>query len=195
MIIRVKKIYRNIIYAFLLGFSILLIGVSISFIVYKLMPGDPVIGYLVASGNPMFTQEEYEAMEKLLGLDLHIIIQFFRYLGDFFIGNWKISFLSGSKATVLVIPTIFRMVGLFILPLIIGLGTGIWLGKFTYRYRDRWVDKLIQILCVPVISIPVFFFGSVFQFFFSYKWGIFNPIGDNLMPMYIMTLLTFALIT
>ncbi len=194
LIIRVTKFYRNIIFSFLIVIFILLIGVSTSFIIFKLIPGDPVIPYL----PPMFTQEQYEAMEHMLGLDKHIIIQFFRFLGNFFIGNWGIStfLFSSSKVIEIVIISISRMIGLLIFPLIIGIGTGIWVGRISYRYRGRWIDKLIQILCALGISIPVFFFGMVLQFFFSFKLNIFSPLGIwALLPMYIMTLSTFALIT
>lgn len=197
MIFRIRRIYRNIIYTFLLGFSILLIGVSISFIVYKLMPGDPVVGYLNAYGIFPYTQEQYDNMEELLGLDLHIIIQFFRYLGDFFIGNWKISIsiILRRKVTNLVVLSISRMIGFYIFPLLIGLGTGIWCGKRSFRYRGTWKDKLMQMLCIPSLAIPIFFFGMVTQYFFSFKLPVFSPIGNSLVPMYIMTLSTFALIT
>lgn len=193
LIIRVTKLYRNIIYSFLIVIFILLIGVTTSFIILKLMPGDPVLAYLPLN----FTLEQYEAVEHALGLDLHIIIQFFRYLGNFFIGNWGIShsFSGGAKVTGLIIISLSRMIGLLVLPLIIGLGSGIWLGKVSYRYRGRWMDKLIQILSALGISMPVFFFGMVLQFFLSYKLNIFSALGTYIVPMYIMTLSIFALIT
>ncbi|MFX1344834.1 MAG: ABC transporter permease subunit [Promethearchaeota archaeon] len=192
LIIRVTKLYRNIIFSFLIVFFILFIGVSASFIVSKLMPGDPVIPYL----PPMFTQEQYEAMEEALGLDKHIIIQFFRHIGNFFIGNWGIStYIVGSKVSLQIIIAVSRMIGLFIFPLIIGVGAGILLGRYSYRYRGRWKDKLIQIFTALGISIPVFFFGMVLQFFFSFKINIFSPIGNYAVPMYIMTISTFTLTT
>lgn len=192
LIIRVTKLYRNIIFSFLIVFFILFIGVSASFIAFKLMPGDPVIPYL----PPMFTQEQYDAMEKALGLDKHIIVQFFRYMGNFFIGNWGIStYIAGSKVSLQIIIIVSRMIGLLIFPLIIGVGAGILVGRYSYRYRGRWKDKLIQILTALGISIPVFFFGMVLQFFFSFKLNIFSSTGNYAVPMYIMTISTFALTT
>lgn len=197
MIIRVRKLYRNIIFSFLIGFSILFIGVSISFIMFKSMPGDPVVSYLSAYGISMPSQEQYDAMEKALGLDLHIVLQFFKFIGDFFIGNWKISLSvsARTKVTELAILSASRMIALFVLPLIIGLGTGILFGKFTYRFRGRWLDKLIQVFVILGISIPIYFLGMVCQFFFYFKLPLFFSWGNYVIPMYIMTLFTFALIT
>ena len=73
----------------LLAMIPVLFGVlTLTFIFSRMMPEDPVALLLAAHGNPNANADQLAAMRHQLGLDLPIIIQYFRYLGELFTGNW-----------------------------------------------------------------------------------------------------------
>ena len=49
---------------------------TLTFLLSKLMPGDPVRAMLPLTA----TQEQYEQMRRILGYDQPILVQYFRYL-------------------------------------------------------------------------------------------------------------------
>jgi len=62
-------------------------AITLTFILSRMMPGDPVLATL----PQLWTEEDYNRQLHNLGLDRPIIEQYFRYLGDLFTGNWGVS--------------------------------------------------------------------------------------------------------
>ena len=79
----IKYIIRRLIVMIPVLFGVLLI----TFILSRMMPGDPVTAHL----PPIYTIDQYNAEMHRLGFDLPIWQQFFIYLGNLFTGNWGIS--------------------------------------------------------------------------------------------------------
>ena len=65
-------------------------AVTFTFILSRLMPGDPVLAYCALAGRTC-PADQYEAWLRYLGLDRPMIEQYFRYLGQLFTGNWGVS--------------------------------------------------------------------------------------------------------
>ncbi|GAH55092.1 unnamed protein product, partial [marine sediment metagenome] len=80
-----KYIFRRVLAAIPVLFGVL----TITFILSRLMPGNPVL----ASLPDRFDTDAYEAAYIRLGLHLPIITQYFLYIGRLFIGDWGISFV------------------------------------------------------------------------------------------------------
>ncbi|MFX1409043.1 MAG: ABC transporter permease [Promethearchaeota archaeon] len=196
----IKKIYRNIFYSLLIAILMLFLGLIISFIITKVIPVDPVEELLPI----VYTQEQYDAMEHHLGFDKPLIVQFFRYIGDFFTGNWGTSYSLAPGVDVLTLmkERFPRMIELLILPVIVGVGVGILFGKIAIIYKDKWADKVIRILAILGISAPVFWLSMFFQYVFSYQLEWFPAFGFKsgdldyyIMPMSILTIAISSLIT
>ena len=71
--------------------------ITLTFILSRLMPGDPVLAHLPRG----FTEEMYIEKLKELGLDKPIMMQYIIYLGDLFTGNWgnSVSLAKGYRIT------------------------------------------------------------------------------------------------
>ena len=138
---RIKKFYRNIIITFLIAFISLLVGLYIIFSLIRLIPGDPVAAYLAAVGIHNPTDEQYQQMAKLLGID-----DFFSFIGALFTGEWRISvsLIPGVPVYDFIEETLLKMIGVLIIPLIIGIGIGIFLGRVSSKNRGTWKDKAIH---------------------------------------------------
>ncbi|MHA1985480.1 MAG: ABC transporter permease subunit [Promethearchaeota archaeon] len=157
---------RKIIFSFLIAIIALFIGLSITFLLVFILPGDPVLAYL----PPSFTQPQYIAMYNLLGFNQPLYAQFFKFISDFFAGQWGISasISSGTPVLTLISERLPRMFELLLLPTIIGLVLGIMFGKIAIKFRKKWVDRIIQAIFAIGISIPILFLGLIFQYEYAY---------------------------
>ena len=188
-----KVVIRNVIYTILILIVALFLGLVLSFVFTRLLPGDPVLAYL----PPFFTQDDYLAMLRQLGLDQPIIIQFFRYIFDLVTGNLGISgsISKGQPIIELLLGRIPASIEFTILPIFLGLIAGIFLGIFSIKVRYRLIKLLIQILTILVISMPIFVLGIWSQYTFAFQMGLFPAIGDPFLPSCILFLLTLFLTT
>ena len=71
----------------------LLIGVSIiAFSIMHLAPGGPLSVYTL---NPSITAQDIDKIKVILGLDQPIHIQYVKWAGGMFTGNWGTTFFGG----------------------------------------------------------------------------------------------------
>jgi len=192
-----RSIIRNVIYTIVLPIVILFFGLVLSFQLVLLLPGDPVIAYLVAMGIPHPSPVQYAAAIQILGLDQPLDVQFFRYVSELFSGNLgiSVSIARGSPVSELLIQRIPVTIEFTILPIVLGLIAGILLGIFSVRVRYKLVKVFIQILIILGISMPMFFVGMIFQYTFGYELGLFPVVGDWFLPACVLFLLTLFLTT
>ena len=164
---------KKIIISFIIFFSFLHFGLYISFLFVKMLPGDPVIALLLARGVTQINPERIAAVRHELGLDLPIVLQYLRYIGDLLTGNWgaSISVYTGVEGLDLIIIRLPRTLILLILPTIIGLVLGRVLGKKMFKFRKKWQDRVIQAFCGIGIAAPPFCLLILFQYYISSAWG------------------------
>ncbi|MFW9773938.1 MAG: hypothetical protein ACFFEO_17435, partial [Candidatus Thorarchaeota archaeon] len=182
---KIKEIYMNLILTAIIAISSLFIGLVISFIFSRLMPGDPVAAWLVAQGIHNPDQFTYSQMKHALGLDLPVFIQFFKYIGDFFSGNWgiSVSIVRNQPVYDLISSRMPFSIDLCLIPMVIGIYLGSLLGIISFRNRRKIKGKIIQAVSAFIIAIPVFFLGMSFQYTLGYLAGLFDPTG-YLSPQY-----------
>ncbi|MHA2051437.1 MAG: ABC transporter permease, partial [Promethearchaeota archaeon] len=176
---KISRVQLNIILTISIGILILYFGLFISFVITKFLPGDPVLGYLASMGVHSPTPGQYAAAIHALGLDLPLIVQFLRYLLNIRLGDFGISFsvAPGMPVSEFLGTRVPRMIEFSLLPLLIGLGVGILLGRIASRNRNRWKDKVIKLVTSFGLAIPIFFFGLVIQYQLGYKAGIIPVSG------------------
>jgi len=126
-----RNVIRNIIYTTILPVVTLFVGLIVSFLLSRLLPGDPVLAYLPSSFSPA----QYNQMVQILGFDKPIIAQFFRYLAELISGDFGISgsINKGQPITLLILPRILNTIEFTIFPIVLGLIAGILLGILSVR--------------------------------------------------------------
>ncbi len=154
---------------------VLLGAITLSFILSRALPGDPVLAHL----PHMFTQEMYDAKLHELGLDKPILEQFFIYLGDLFTGNWgiSVSVSKGEPVWNLIGDYFPRTLDLAIWATIISSFVGLKTGVTSATNRNKRKDTIIRSVALLGVSIPVFWMGMLLQYAFAYKIPIFEGIG------------------
>jgi ABC-type dipeptide/oligopeptide/nickel transport system permease component/ABC-type dipeptide/oligopeptide/nickel transport system permease subunit len=194
---KLKDLYRNIIYTFILGISIFFIGTLIIFTIFILIPGDNVVAYLSAVGISHPSEELIQVMKHQLGLDQSVFVQYFRFLGDLLTGSkgWISVSLARNR-------TVFQLVGgetvsfinFMIAPLFLSLFFGFLLGKISSWKRYSKLDNGIQIFSIFGLSLPIFFFGMLIQFFICYKADLCDPSGNYQLAFLVFAFTTITLI-
>ena len=133
---------------------------TLTFILSKLMPGDPVRLLLPRNAPP----GAYEALKKALGFDKPIIVQYFRYIGDLFTGNW------GTSISINPGEDVWEIIWAII---IILLAFAIIRPKFSNKCANKDWDSLYNwFLNLGGIKIPwMLIWGIIIEAFSWYWWG------------------------
>ncbi|KZL20712.1 Glutathione transport system permease protein GsiC [Pseudovibrio axinellae] len=134
----------------------------ISFLLFRFV-GDPVNQMVGVETTP----EQREALRQRLGLNDPVFTQFFRYvLGaiQFDFGN---SYQFKQPVADLIGRRLPATLELSFASAIFALLLGIPMGVYTGLNRDSWLSKMFLSVSLVGISLPTFFIGILFIFFFS----------------------------
>lgn len=149
---------------------------TLVFVLSRLMPGDPILAYLPEGKvDPAL----YAQMRHELGFDQPIYIQYFKYLGDLFVGNWgrSVSVNRGQDVWELIMQRLPRTVDIAIFSMLIAGFLGIKTGVISAVHRNKPRDTILRGLALVGVAIPVFFMGMLLQFTIGYLVPIFPTTG------------------
>lgn len=171
----VKYIIRRIIVMIPVLFGVL----TITFILSRLMPGDPITARLAAAGLHSPSEELVEQLKQQLGLNDPIIVQYFRYLGDLFTGNWgvSVSIVRNQPVWDLVMTRLPITIDLTLFSIIIASYLGTKAGVISAVHRNKTPDTIVRGLALVGVALPVFFLGMILQFTLGYQLEWFEPVG------------------
>lgn len=152
---------------------------TLTFILSRMMPGDPALAMLEASGIAKPNPVVHNAMIKKLGLDQPLIIQFFKFVADLFTGQWGVSVSIAKNQPVwdLIMQRLPRTIDLSIFSILIAAFLGIKAGIISATNRNKVKDTLVRGMALIGVAIPVFFLGMLLQFYFGYVLKIFPSTG------------------
>ncbi|SDU54071.1 ABC transporter permease [Jiangella alkaliphila] len=166
--------------------------IGTTFIIYALvwaLPGDPFAGRCGARPCPAAYVAE---MTDKYNLDDPLPIAYVKYLGNLIRGDFGETFqgLSVAEELVRAYPTTLKLALVAIVfEILIGIGAGIMAGL----RRGSFIDNLVLVSTLVVVSIPVFVIGSVLQLFLGMRWGIFPATVGGDASLYNLILPGFVL--
>lgn len=148
---------------------------AITFILSRVVPGDPAAAYL----GPRAKAEQIEMVRNQLGLDKPLYTQFFYYLRDLSRGNLGESLRTHRPVMVGIIDHLPASLELMFSAIFVALLVGIPLGVISAKKENTIVDHLIRLFSVADVSLPSFWLAMIFQIVF-FRWlGLF-PIGGRI---------------
>lgn len=108
-----------------------------------------------------FTEEQFNAMARYLGLDKPIIIQYFIFVKDLFSGNWGVSItiVRNSRVWDIIIQRLPRTLEMAILSMLIAIIIGVKLGKMGAGNRNKVRDISTRVISYITAGLPVFVIG------------------------------------
>jgi peptide/nickel transport system permease protein len=137
---------------------------TITFFLYKSIPGDPVAVLLGPEG--MQDIELVEALTKYWMLDKPVYIQYLAYLGKFFRGDLGISLYSG-RLVIEDLKTRFpATVELVIFGFLIAMVIGIPAGILSSKRRGSKIDQGTRVFSIVGVCAPQFWWGIIFLLIF-----------------------------
>jgi peptide/nickel transport system permease protein len=162
-------IVRRVLYIFPV-----VIGVTlITFILFNLVGGDPVLQKLGKHGS----QAEADILRHEMGLDLPLVQQYLFYLRQcvtFDFGrSWSTHQEIGSMVAAGIGPSLSLAVPAFATSVILSILIALTLTFF----RNTFIDKALVVTCLGGISISLLVYIIAFQYFLSYKLGLFPISG------------------
>lgn len=155
--------------------AVVLLIVSVaSFSLLKLAPGDPVVLMLGAE----FSQESYDSLQRELGLDRPVVLQYLAWLGNFITGDWGTSYVSRADIFKFVVTEALPVtLTLTACSLVLAVVVGIPLGVLAAVKKDTIWDTAIAIFALTGSAFPSFFLGIVLIWFLAVQLGIFPVMG------------------
>ena len=163
-----KKIIWQIAKLFFLLFAISII----TFLLMKLTPIDPVSSYLGADSN--VTQEQYDYLVKVWGLDQPSIVQYFNWIKGALTGNMGDSFIYNKPVSELISKAASNTFMLMLTSWLLSGIIGFILGIVAAAYHGRVIDQIIQKISYLFASMPTFFFFFFIYIFFVVKFCCFS---------------------
>ena len=162
------------------GIITIMLAVTLNFILFRIMPGDPT---RAVSGDPRVDTATRLALIAKFGLDRPLIEQFVLYVYNLLRGEMGISFVQIGRPVIDIILG-RKMINTIILmgsSMFIALFLGIVFGVFAAWRRGTRMDISLIVISLATYSMPVFWFGMMLLLAFSYYINIF-PIAGTITP-------------
>lgn len=145
----------------------------VAFSLVKLAPGDPVQSFVTPNMSP----EDVARIRESLGLDLPIYMQFWIWLKNLLQGNMGFSLMNHRPVLDLIVERIPATAGLMGVSMLVALILAIPLGLLAGANRNKWVDKLLNLISYVGISIPGFWLSMLLIYLFALKLNLLPSMG------------------
>lgn len=167
----VKYIIRRI----FLGILVLIGVTCFTFLITRVLPTDPALKW----AGPKASAEQIDAARVELGLNKPIHIQFVNYLNDLLHGDLGTSYTTRRPISVELGEAIPATLELVFYSVVIGVVSGVFLGIYSAKHKNRLVDHIVRFFSIGAVSLPSFAFAMILQLIFYSRLGIL-PLGSRI---------------
>jgi peptide/nickel transport system permease protein len=152
---------------------------ALIFFASRLSPIDPINALI--SPDAASDPANLELLREQLGLNDHIVIQYFTWLKEIATGNFGYSIQSGQAISEILALRMPATLELVLSALVLSTVLALTIGLFAGANRGGLADKASRILAVIGIAVPDFFIGLAFLNVFAYNLG-WLPTGQRISP-------------
>ena len=163
------------------GIVVLFAVTIITFILEKLIPGNPAIDLLGAKANAV----QIAQIDHLLGLDRPLWVQYWKWLDDLLHGNLGYSYKREQTVNSLLVVATPKTLVLVGYSTIIAVLIAVPMGVLQAVKRNSWFDYGATTVSFVLYATPVFFLGLVCLLIFSDDLNWFAPqapSSDGVLP-------------
>lgn len=137
---------------------------TITFFLMQLLPGTPY------TNQERLSPETIEMLNKQVGLDKPVLVQYGIYLSNLLQGDFGISFqFKNQPVANLLAGRIGPSLQLGLQAIIVGTFVGTILGTISAMKQNTWVDSSSTLIAILGRSIPNFVFAVLLQYVFAMK--------------------------
>ena len=149
----------------------LLIVSFLSFFAFSVIPGDAARSKLGTEA----TEEQVEALQKEMGLDKPIVVQYGIWLKNFVTGDMGESYSYSMPVAQMLKEKIPVTIAITLMAFLMILALSVPLGIFTAQHEGGWLDRILMVLNQVVMSVPGFLLGIVITYVFGLVLKWFTP--------------------
>jgi ABC-type dipeptide/oligopeptide/nickel transport system permease component len=149
--------------------------VTFVFFLIRIVPGGPAVAAL----GSYATEESIRELEKQMGLDKPILVQYGKFLKDLCQGDLGKSLITRRPISSEIARALPYTLDLAIGGMIIGILFGIPTGIITALRRNRPPDYIGRILSLVGISMPEFYLGILLMYILAIKLPLFPVLGGG----------------
>ena len=164
---------KYIIKKFILLIITLIITSFVIFLIFELVPGDPVMDKLGTRATP----EAVAALKEKWGLNQPFILRYFKFLGGIFTLDFGTSYTYGISVASLLKEKIIINLCMSLMALAIVILISFPLGVYTAKHTGGLSDKIISPLNQTAMSVPSFVLGLFITILFGIVLRWFRPGG------------------
>lgn len=164
-------------------FVVVFIGVTVTFLIPRLSPINPVdqaLGRLTTfqTVNPEATLAMRQTLLDLYGLEGSIFDQYINFWGRLLRGDLGPSFTSfPTPVTQIIGSSIWWTVGLLGTAIVISWVLGIILGSLAGYFPNRWWAQALEKSLVAIYPVPYYILAFVLLMALTYYWPVFPLVG------------------
>jgi ABC-type dipeptide/oligopeptide/nickel transport system permease component len=151
----------------LLVVPVVLGAVTLLFLVFFIVPGDPVDQ--MGGGQRAVTPQTRANLQAKYGLDKPVYVQYERYMGKLAHGDLGTSYLKGREVTTMIKETAPASLRLALWAILVEIAIGIAAGIVAAVRQYSFLDALTTVSTTMVVGVPVF----VLAFLFQYAFGVY----------------------
>jgi len=152
----------------------------VSFVFIRLLPGDPV---LLMAGERGMTEERHALLMAQFGFDKPIIVQYGKYLGDLFSGDFGTSIITKQPVLEEFFTLFPATMELSIVAILLAVCVGLPAGMIAATKRGSAFDHVVMTGALAGYSMPIFWWGLLLIIFFSGILG-WTPVSGRISLLY-----------
>jgi ABC-type dipeptide/oligopeptide/nickel transport system permease component len=162
------------------------------FLIMYLLPGDPAM--LLLDGQSATSPEHIERLREEMGLNDPIFVQYGRFLAGAVTGDLGTSARFRRPVMDVVLEQFPSTLQLALAGMSIALILGMAIGTAAAIWRYSWIDNLGMFVALFGVSTPIFWFGLMAIFLFSFRLGWLPATGTGGWKGMILPALTVGLV-
>ncbi|MEZ4522351.1 MAG: ABC transporter permease [Thermomicrobiales bacterium] len=139
----------------------------------RAVPGDPVVQFLGAE----YTPEAADALNKKLGLDQPVYVQYFKWLSSTATGDLGDSIATGETVGDAIRTGFPKTISIAIVAFTLAIVIAIPTGVIAALKRNSWIDYVVSVIAFIGVSMPAFWFGIILIILFAVRLGWLPAIG------------------
>lgn len=166
--------WKTVLRRFLVMIPQILILSVLVFTIAHFMPGDAFTGQL----DPNIDPQQLEALREAAGWNDPLPIQYFRWLGNVFQGDFGRSYAQQVPVTTLIGNRAANSLRLGLVSTFFTYIIALPFGVFAGRFNESWFDRIVMIYNYVSFAIPTFVLALLMVYIFGYQLGWFPTHGS-----------------
>ena len=159
----------------LAAIPVLLGVILLTFILLRVVPGDPVSVLL----GEHYNREMIDRLTKTMHLDRPVIEQFFYYVLGALKGDLGVSYTLKRPVTELIVQAFPYTVKLAVMATLFAWVIGLTAGNIAAVKKDKAPDRIFMAFSLMGVSVPIFMTAMILQYFFAFRLKWFPLTSDG----------------